>query len=82
MPSNNTKMAPRFFPQKNTKRPQTFQKDSKHENKGLIVIFGVFLYFFRGKTVGPFLYFLGGFLYLFRAIKVGEFLYFLGCFCF
>jgi hypothetical protein len=54
-----------------TKRPQILQKDLKNENKGQIVIFGVlfeiftvFFVFFRGKTVGEFLYFLGGFLVL------------------
>jgi hypothetical protein len=38
--------------------PNNTKKDSKHYNN-----FGVYFVFFRGETVGPFLYFLGGFLY-------------------
>jgi hypothetical protein len=40
---------------------------------------GVFLYFFRGKTVGSFLYFFfgGGGVVFFGAKKVGTILYFL-----
>jgi hypothetical protein len=79
-PPKKYKNGPTVFPlkkYKNTpppqiiqKRPQTLQKDLKNENKGKIVIFGgLFLYFFWGKTVGPFLYFLGGFWFF-----VGAFL--------
>jgi hypothetical protein len=71
--------------QNNTKRPQTLQKDLENENKGQIVIIGVFFVFFLGKNrekflyfLGGVLYYLGGFLYFFRGKKVGEFLYFFG----
>jgi hypothetical protein len=84
----NTKMAPSFFPPKKQKGPQKLQI------WGIIVLFeilfvffGGFLYFLGGKTVGPFLYFLGFFLYFLGEFlfflgkkKVGEFLYFLGVF--
>jgi hypothetical protein len=43
-------------------------------------MFGDIFVFFRGKTVGPFLYFLGGFLYFLGRKKWGQFCIFWGDF--
>jgi hypothetical protein len=66
IPPKNTKSPHGFspkkiqkYPQIIQKRPQTLPKDLKNENKGQIVIFGVF--FVRGKTVGNFCIFWGDF---------------------
>jgi hypothetical protein len=71
IPPKNDQNPPQIIqkrPQIIQKRPQTLQKDLKNENKGqivifgdLFVIFGFFLYFFRGKTVGNFCIFWGDF---------------------
>jgi hypothetical protein len=76
--------------QNNTKRPQTLQKDLENENKGQIVIIGVFFVFFLGKNREKFLYFLwgvlyylGGFFVFFQGKKSGGiFVFFWGDFCF
>jgi hypothetical protein len=39
-------------------------------------MFGVFLYFFRGKNVGPFLYYLRAFLYFLGEKSGGNFVFF------
>jgi hypothetical protein len=71
MPPYNTKWPHGFSPKKYIKGPKHNKKDPKHFKrkpkmtiKALLSFLGSFLYFFRGKTVGQFLYFLREFLFL------------------
>jgi hypothetical protein len=82
IPPKNTKIPTLFFPPKKTKIPQKIQPPPpKKKNTKISILFGGIFVFFRGKTVGPFLYFLGAVLNFLRRKKWGQFRIFWGDFC-